>query len=231
MRWAHPQRGLIPPAEFIPLAEETGLIRPIGRWVLAEACRQVRAWQLQHPSSPPLMVSVNLSTSEFRHPGLVDDVAEALRETGLAPCSLRLEITESVALDDVDAAVAVLTALKALGVRLALDDFGTGYSSLGYLQRLPVDMVKIDRSFLSGADAGPRTLAIVRAIASLAHALGMDATAEGIETAEQLAWAREARCERGQGYYFSRPLPAAAMGRLLAGGLAPPHPPAAETSA
>jgi len=231
LRWNHPERGLVPPMEFIPLAEETGLIRPIGRWVLAEACRQVRAWQLQHPSSPPLMVSVNLSTSEFRHPGLVDDVAAALRETGLAPCSLRLEITESVALDDVDAAVAVLTALKGLGVRLALDDFGTGYSSLGYLQRLPVDMVKIDRSFLSGADAGPRTLAIVRAIASLAHALGMDATAEGIETAEQLAWAREARCERGQGYYFSRPLPAAAMGRLLAGGLAPPHPPAAETPA
>ena len=177
------------------------------------------------------MVSVNLSTSEFRHPGLVDDVAAALRETGLAPCSLRLEITESVALDDVDAAVAVLTALKGLGVQLALDDFGTGYSSLGYLQRLPVDMVKIDRSFLSGADAGPRTLAIVRAIASLAHALGMDATAEGIETVEQLAWARQARCESGQGYYFSEPLPAAAMGRLLAGGLAPRHPPAAETSA
>jgi EAL domain-containing protein (putative c-di-GMP-specific phosphodiesterase class I) len=215
-RWDHPRRGLLSPTEFISLAEETGLILPIGRWVLAEACSQARAWQDRYPGDPPLLMSVNLSVRQFQHPELVEEVAQILRETGLAAGSLKLEITESVVMEDADANTITLRRLEALGVRLEIDDFGTGYSSLGYLKRFPVDVLKIDRSFVAGLGRDPEDTAIVRAVISLAHTLGLAVTAEGVETAEQLAHLREMGCELGQGYLFSEPLPSAAAGALLA---------------
>ncbi|MBI4493404.1 MAG: EAL domain-containing protein [Chloroflexi bacterium] len=218
VRWAHPQRGLVSPAEFIPLAEETGLILPIGRWVLEVACRQAQVWQAQYPGAP-LVMSVNLSARQFQQPNLVEQVAQVLGETGLAPACLKLEITESVLVEDAESTLSRLQALKELGVRLAIDDFGTGYSSLSYLQRLAVDTIKIDRSFVSGLGAEGRNLAIVRAVAVLAQALSMDVTAEGIETPEQLASVRAAGCDHGQGYLFSKPLASEAMDAFLAASL------------
>ncbi len=215
VRWDHPRRGLLSPSEFIPLAEETGMILPIGRWVLAEACSQARAWQDRYPGPPGLLMSVNLSVRQFQHPELVEEIEQILRETGLAAGSLKLEITESVVMEDADANIVTLRKLDALGVRLEIDDFGTGYSSLGYLKRFPVDVLKIDRSFVAGLGRDPEDTAIVRAVISLAHTLGLAVTAEGIETAEQLVHLREMGCELGQGYFFSQPLPSAAVGGLL----------------
>jgi diguanylate cyclase (GGDEF)-like protein len=203
VRWQHPARGLVSPGDFIPLAEETGLIVPLGRWVLGEACRQLRAWQLAYPDQPAPTLAVNLSARQFRHPDLVSDIVSTLAATDLAPCHLQLEVTETVAMERAEETVATLAALKALGLSLAIDDFGTGYSSLSYLQRLPVDVLKIDRSFFR---ADERNRAIVQAVAALAHGLGLDVTAEGLETAEQVAWARAAGGDRGQGYYFAHPL-------------------------
>ncbi|MFN8557166.1 MAG: EAL domain-containing protein [Dehalococcoidia bacterium] len=212
-RWQHPRRGLVPPAEFIPLAEETGLILAIGPWVLEHACRRARAWQTER-GGRPLVMSVNLSAREFQHAALVSNVARALERSGLNPALLRLEVTESVAMYDADAALGTLLALKALGVQLAIDDFGAGYSSLSYLRRFPFDTVKIDRSFASDllTDDGD---AIVRAATALAHALRMDVTLEGVETAEQLARAATLGCDRAQGYYISKPQPAKALAPLL----------------
>jgi diguanylate cyclase (GGDEF)-like protein/PAS domain S-box-containing protein len=218
VRWQHPDRGLIAPAHFVPLAEETGLILPMGRWVLAEACRQGVIWQERYPERPPLTVSVNLSVRQFQHPSLVDDVARVLRQTGLEPGRLVLEITEGIVMEAAEASSAALLRLKELGVKLAIDDFGTGYSSLSYLKRFPVDMLKIDRSFIDGLGRDPGDAAIVHAVTGLAHTLGLQVTAEGIETAEQLVHLQMAGCDLGQGYYFSRPMPCEAAEELLADG-------------
>jgi diguanylate cyclase (GGDEF)-like protein len=215
VRWQHPRRGLIPPSEFIGIAEGTGLIVRLGRWVLEQACRQARAWQHLCPNGRPLVMSVNLSVRQFEQPGLVAEVARILRETELEPSRLRLEITEGIVIEDAEASVATLHALKRLGVGLAIDDFGTGYSSLSYLRRLPVDTLKIDRSFVRDLDREPGARAIVETITTLAHTLGMDVTAEGIETAAELASVRPARCDRGQGFFFSRPVPAETLTALL----------------
>jgi diguanylate cyclase (GGDEF)-like protein/PAS domain S-box-containing protein len=225
VRWQHPERGLVPPLEFIPLAEQSGLIVPIGRFVLREACRQMRAWQTSHPTSTPMTVSVNLSARELDEPALVDSVRAVLAETGLDPAHLVLEITESLLLVDLPATVRILTDLRALGVRLAVDDFGTGYSSLAYLETLPVDILKIDKSFVDrigeapaeprAADDAPQQSVMVSAISQLGHALHLQIVAEGIEQPEQVSTLRGLACQYGQGYYFARPLTSGALGRLL----------------
>jgi diguanylate cyclase (GGDEF)-like protein len=205
LRWQHPTRGLLPPDAFIPIAEETGLIVPIGQWVLREACGQMRAWDLEFPDCADLIVNVNLSARQCLDPNLPGDVARVLLETGLQPSRLKLEITESLVLERSDAVIGILTGLRALGVQLGLDDFGMGYSALSYLPRLPVQTLKIDRSFVSGIDdAG--NLEIVRAILALAAGLSMNVTAEGVETEGQLARLRDLSCEFGQGFYFDKPL-------------------------
>jgi diguanylate cyclase (GGDEF)-like protein/PAS domain S-box-containing protein len=216
VRWEHPRRGMVSPAQFIPLAEETGLILPIGRWVLEEACRQMRAWQMQYPSEPPLMISVNLSARQFQHPKLVEDIADILQDTRLDPASLKLEITESVMMQDAKATIGTLWQLKELGIQLAIDDFGTGYSSLAYLKRFPIDILKIDRSFVDRLGRDPEDTAIVRSVVTLAKTLNLAVTGEGIETAEQLLQLQALGCERGQGYYFAKPLPSDALSSLFA---------------
>jgi diguanylate cyclase (GGDEF)-like protein len=217
VRWVHPERGLVPPNEFIPVAEETGLIRPIGYWVLEEACRQARAWHLRYPVQTPRLISVNLSAQQLQQPEIVDDIVSILRRTGLDPSLLQLEITESVIMDDAPATIVTLRALKELGVHLAIDDFGTGYSSLSYLKRFPVDTLKVDKVFIDGLDTNdPDDTAIVQAVVTLARALGLEVTAEGIESPAQLAQLRKLGCQRGQGYYFARPLAENALVPLLA---------------
>jgi EAL domain-containing protein (putative c-di-GMP-specific phosphodiesterase class I) len=215
-RWRDPERGLISPAEFIPIAEDTGLIVPVGRAVLRESCRQMRAWQAQFPGGAPLSISVNLSGQQLAQVGIVKQIGDILWETGLDGHSLRLEITESVFMDDLEAAIAVLEQLKALDIRVSVDDFGTGYSSLSYLHRLPIDVLKIDRSFVSGLGVDAGRSAIVHTIVSLANHLGVDAIAEGVETPEQLAYLRELGCQYGQGYLFSRPREPEAAAELIA---------------
>jgi EAL domain-containing protein (putative c-di-GMP-specific phosphodiesterase class I) len=223
LRWQHPRRGTISPNTFIPVAEATGLIVSIGQWALEAACRQVRAWQDEYPTAPPLVMSVNLSGRQFQHPGLVADVARTLAETGLDPRCLKLEVTESVLMCDVETAVATCAALKELGVQLAIDDFGTGYSSLGQLKRLPFDTLKIDRSFVDGLGRDDQDMAIVRSVVMLAKTLSLSVTAEGIETQVQEDHLRSLGCERGQGYLFARPQPAEAIASLLAGAVARPQ--------
>ena len=214
VRWAHPERGLLEPAQFIPLAEDTGVIVAIGRWVLDEACREAARWtgNGKRPS-----VSVNLSARELPRPDLVDAVAEALRESGLDPDRLWLEITESVLMDDADLAVEALGRLRELGLHLAVDDFGTGYSSLSYLRRFPVDSLKVDRSFVAGLQEDPGDAAIVEAVVSMAHSLHLSVIAEGVETDAQLKRLRGLGCEAAQGYYFAAPVPASALPSLAGG--------------
>jgi len=224
VRWEHPRRGLVPPALFIPLAEETGLIVPIGQWVLEEACQQTRAWQLHFAGERPLVISVNLSGRQLQQPDLIEIVRNALNKTGLPPSCLKLEITESVVMQDAEGTVTTLQGLKALGIQLAIDDFGTGYSSLSYLKRFPVDTLKIDRTFVHGLGHDAQDTAVVGAIMALARALNLTVTGEGIETLEQGEELRTQGCDLGQGYYFSRPQPSAAATDLLA---AEAHPPAA----
>ncbi len=216
IRWQHDKRGLLQPDDFIGLTEETGLIVPIGQWVLAEACKQARTWQTEYPSSPPLVMSVNLSAKQFQHPQLVEEITQALRETGLAPSCLKLEITESTVMHDAPATLAKLRELKELGVRLAIDDFGTGYSSLGYLKRFPVDTLKIDRSFVKGLSRESGDSAIVRAVVTVAKSLNMDVTAEGVETEGQLTELKVLGCDQGQGFLFARPVSAERVAPLLA---------------
>ena len=221
VRWRHPERGLILPSTFLSIAEETGLITQIGNLVLEEACRQAKEWQEQHPAvDAPLKISVNISARQFQRPDmLVREVVRILEETRLAPSSLVLEITESMIMEDAEHNVDMLGRLKDLGVRIAVDDFGIGYSSLAYLKRFPVDMLKVDKSFVDGLGENPEDTAIVESVVNLARALSLRTIAEGIETTGQLDRLRDLGCELGQGDYFSRPLPAHKASALL---LAPP---------
>lgn len=216
VRWRHPEFGLVPPKDFIPVAEETGLILSIGQSVLRSACRQAREWQETYPSQPPLFVSVNLSVKQFNEPGLLDNIAQLLEESQLPPRCLKLEITESVFSDNIEAAVKLLTQLRNLGVQLSIDDFGTGYSSLSYLQRFPIDTLKIDRSFVMQMMENEENLAIVRTIVALAQNLGMDVVAEGVETEDQLRLLRKLECENGQGFLFSTPLGGSQLDQFIA---------------
>ena len=215
VRWHHPERGIVSPLDFIPLAEETGMIIPIGQYVLCEACRQASQWQAKFPAEQPLSISVNLSSKQFSQPDLVDQVEQTLRENHLETHSLILEITESVVMENAEAATAALVELKALGVQLSIDDFGTGYSSLSYLHSFPINSLKIDRSFIGKMNVDNTNLEIVRTVVALACSLGMNVTAEGIETAEQLAQLRALQCQYGQGYLFSKPLDSEAAAKLL----------------
>jgi diguanylate cyclase (GGDEF)-like protein len=215
VRWQHPTRGLVSPGDFVPLAEETGRIVELGRWVLGEACRQAARWRGQLPGVRSLAVSVNVSTRQVRRSVLVDDVQAALAESGLPPEALVLELTESVLARRREELTAVLEEVAALGVRIALDDFGTGYSSLSLLQDLPVDSLKVDRSFVRDLDTSPRRAGFVRAIVDLADALGVTVIAEGVETEAQVAELRRLGCRVGQGFLFARPLEARALEELL----------------
>jgi diguanylate cyclase (GGDEF)-like protein len=217
VRWQHPERGLVSPGEFIPVAEATGLIVPIGQQVLEQACRQVAAWQTRYPTEPKLVVSVNLSARQFQQPDLLEDIRRAVGAAGLEPHCLKLEITESTVMHDAEAAVTTMNGLKTLGIQLAIDDFGTGYSSLGYLKRFPIDTLKIDRSFVSGLGQDAQDTAIVRSVLALARSLGLSVTAEGIETTAQEAQLAELDCDRGQGYLFARPLAARDVEAILLG--------------
>jgi diguanylate cyclase (GGDEF)-like protein/PAS domain S-box-containing protein len=216
VRWRHPKRGLVSPNEFIPIAEETGLIVPLGDWVLEQACQKMRQWQLEFPDLCDLKISVNLSGKQFASPDLVPVVEQVLRNSGLRPECLDLEITESVLMEDADAAIRTLLDLKALGVGLQIDDFGTGYSSLSYLHRLPFDTLKIDRSFVSSMGIQEDGLEIVRTIMALAQSLRMRVVAEGVENRSQLAYLRDMGCGFGQGYHFFKPLDVDTARLLLA---------------
>ncbi len=206
LRWHHPTRGLVGPTEFIPFAEESGLIVPIGRWVLREACRQAMVMQREVPCNPPLSMSVNLSVKQLQHSDIVADVSDALESSGLRPALLMLEITETVLMTDSDLAIERLDNLRKLGIRLAMDDFGTGYSSLSYLSRFPVDVLKMDRSFLREG-ATPETSGLASAVVAIGETLCLDVVAEGIELSEQWTTLRDLGCNRGQGFYFAEPMP------------------------
>jgi len=219
VRWRHPNgTGLVPPHRFVPVAEETGLIVPIGLWVLHEACRRASGWNTRRRSRIPLTVSVNLSARQLQQPDLPGVVAQILLETGLDPACLVLELTETQLLHDTDTAMARLQQLKALGLRLAIDDFGTGYSSLAYLRKFPIDIIKIDKSFVDEVAAGPDASALTRAIVQLGQTLRLVTVAEGIETAEQLAELRESGCQLGQGHYFATSLERTEVEALLLNG-------------
>ena len=214
-RWQRPE-GILAPTDFIAVAEETGLIIPMNRQLLREACQHLRSWQSEFPSSPPLTMSVNMTSREFAQPDLASEISKALEQTGVDPACLQLEIIETIAMGDAERSGHVLAQLKALGVRLSIDDFGTGYSSLSRLRRIPVDTLKIDRSFISNMDRDPESREIVRIIIMLAHNLGLKAVAEGTETEEQVNLLKQLNCEMAQGYYFSRAADDQAMLKLLA---------------
>jgi diguanylate cyclase (GGDEF)-like protein/PAS domain S-box-containing protein len=218
-RWRHPSGGMIPPDRFVPIAEETGLVGAIGDWMLAEACRQLREWQCKYPRPSPLGISVNLSTRQLAQGGVVAEVERVLGVTSLHPATLTLEITESALMHNLKVGAGMLKRLHDMSVGLHLDDFGTGYSSLAYLPTLPVDALKVDRSFVSRMDAAPQQAAIVKTIVSLAHNLGMDVVAEGVETTAQAQALCSLGCRYGQGFLLAKPLPAEEAERLIAGGV------------
>jgi predicted signal transduction protein with EAL and GGDEF domain len=218
-RWRHPARGFVPPSDFIPLAEESGLIFEMGQWILREACREAASWPV------PLQVAVNLSPAQFMHGDVVSLVHSILLETGLAPGRLELEITEGVLIEDFDRGLALLRRLKGLGVRISMDDFGSGYSSLSYLQAFPFDKIKIDRTFVMNLGRTPQSAAIVRAVIGLGHGLEMSIVAEGVETQEQLSFLAEQGCDAVQGYFIGKPFPIEQYDTLVgrvAGGAAEP---------
>jgi diguanylate cyclase (GGDEF)-like protein/PAS domain S-box-containing protein len=215
LRWHHPRRGVIPPTEFIPIAEETGLIYRIGYWILKQACTQMARWHRRFPSDPPLKINVNISSKQFSRTRLWDDIREILEETGLDPGSLALEITENMLMENDDHVDDILAKLRAIGVKLQIDDFGTGYSSLGYLQRFPIHTLKIDPTFIHSLEVGGDQSNIVKTILSLAKELGMDTIAEGVETANQLTILRELHCPFVQGFLISRPVDHKQAYRLL----------------
>jgi len=214
LRWLHPERGFVSPAQFIPIAEETGLIVPIGEWVLRTACNQMKQWQTQL-SHPPTKISVNLSLKQLREPDFLEKIDRILAETEIAGESLNLELTESMLMDDVEHLIFVLGQLRARNIRLSIDDFGTGYSSLSYLHRFPIDYLKIDRAFISGIGANSKNCQIAATIISLAHQLGIKAIAEGVETLNHLQHLQKLACEEAQGYLFSKPLDLAAAETLI----------------
>lgn len=216
LRWQHPDRGLVGPAEFITVAEETNMIVVIGGWVLSEACRQMSLWQAHFPPLSPLTISVNLSSKQFLQVDLTKQIDQLLSETGLQAKDLKLEITESLIMEDVDSAAATLLQLRALGIQVAVDDFGTGYSSLGYLHQFPIDTLKVDRSFVSRMKPSGENSELVRTIVTLGQNLGLDVIAEGVETEEQLTQLRTMGCKYGQGYYFSKPLDSERATALIA---------------
>jgi len=212
VRWQHPERGMVPPLDFIPVAEETGLIVPIGRWVLNQACRDMVAWRERHPDRP-IYAHVNVSVNQMQC--ILDDTRRALATTGADPSSIVLEITESVMVHDTETVVACLQDLKALGVRLSLDDFGTGYSSLSYLRRLPIDLLKIDKAFVNGIAGDAEESSLGRAVVHIAKTLDLETAAEGIETTEELDALRSLGCRFGQGFLFSRPVPLADLESVI----------------
>jgi predicted signal transduction protein with EAL and GGDEF domain len=214
-RWQRPE-GVVPPIEFIAVAEETGLIIPMNRLLLREACQQIQAWQSEFSSSPPLTLSVNITPKEFAQPDLASEIGKTLAQLGFDPGCLQLEIIETIAMGDAEKSGAVLAQLKALGVRMSIDDFGTGYSSLSRLRRIPVDTLKIDRAFIMNMDADPENREIVRTIIMLAHNLGLKVVAEGTETERHIDQLKQLNCEMAQGYYFSKPADDKAMSKLLA---------------
>jgi diguanylate cyclase (GGDEF)-like protein len=221
VRWQHPERGLVPPLDFIPIAEETGLIGQLGEWVLREACRQAVAWDVEALAAgverrePPMTISVNLSARQLQHDSLVGMVHSVLESTGLEPGRLILEITETAVMNDHVTTIVKLQQLKELGIGLAIDDFGTGYSSLAYLRRFPIDVLKIDRSFVDGVTEGSQKAALLRTIVELGRTLNLKTVAEGIEQHDEMDQLRSLECDLGQGYYFARPLVADVVGELL----------------
>jgi EAL domain-containing protein (putative c-di-GMP-specific phosphodiesterase class I) len=206
-RWHHATRGWISPAEFIPVAEETGVIQQLSRWILRQACQQLLHWQRSFPEFAPLKMSVNLSAQELRKPTMVSEILQTLDEVGLEPHYLTLEITESMLIEDINQTIELLTELKRHHIQISIDDFGTGYSSLSYLHRLPADYLKIDRSFVGQMEKGNRNFQVVSTIVALSNQLGLDVVAEGVETQQQLRWLEQLGCELGQGYLFAKPLP------------------------
>jgi EAL domain-containing protein (putative c-di-GMP-specific phosphodiesterase class I) len=213
VRWQHPERGTMLPSAFVPVAEQTGLVVPFGRWVLETACRQGHVWQERYREAP--VVSVNLSARQFLQPGLVEDITQVLQSTGMAPDRLKLEITERTMMTNIDEAADILRGLRTLGVRIAIDDFGAGYSSLSYLRHFPIDQLKIDREFIAGLERHGEARAIVRAVIALAQALQIEIVAEGIESSAQATHLRNWGCDLGQGFHYGRPLSAQATTSLL----------------
>jgi len=213
VRWQHPELGLIPPSEFIPLAEDTGLIEPLGEWVLRTACAQSHAWQTDGFAS--MFIAVNLSPRQFQQPNLLEIITDIIKTTGVNSTCLVLELTESSIMKNPEAAIETLRELKKMGIKIAIDDFGTGYSSLGYLKRLPIDILKIDRSFIFDVTTDADDAALVMAIITLAHNLSLKVVAEGVETEEQLRFLRLLRCDGWQGFLYSKPVPAVNMSRFL----------------
>ena len=216
VRWGTPEKGLTMPSEFVPVAEETGLIIPIGERVLEDACRQLCEWRELYGPQWEMNLSVNLSGRQFQKPDLVNGIHRILEETGLEAGRLQLEITESVVMGEDEQAISILEELREIGVQIAIDDFGKGYSSLNYLKELPVDALKIDKSFVEGLRRDVADAAIIRLIVDLAHTLRLEVTAEGVESPEQLARLAQMGCDLGQGYYFSKPLPGDEAGKLIA---------------
>ena len=215
IRWQHPEHGLVSPGKFIPVAEDTDLIIPIGQWILQEACQQMQRWHTKFALQSPLIISVNLSGRQFTQPDLVHHIEQTLNETGLPGEFLKLELTESILMDDVSSVIDTLNQMKGLNLKISIDDFGTGYSSLSYLHRFPIDTLKVDRSFVMNIDDLGEDHAIVETIITLGHHLGMDVIAEGIETAGQAQKLTALSCEYGQGYFFAKPLPAKEAEALL----------------
>ncbi|MEK7851287.1 MAG: bifunctional diguanylate cyclase/phosphodiesterase, partial [Deltaproteobacteria bacterium] len=220
IRWQHPEKGLVPPGRFIHIAEDSGLIVPIGEWVLRTACRQNREWQ--KAGLPAVPMAVNLSPVQFRQENLLDVVKRAVRDAGIDPQYIELEVTERAVMHNVDEAVTLMQEMKDMGLKLTVDDFGTGYSSLSYLKRFPIDKLKIDQSFVRDITTDPDDAAITLAIISMAHSLGLKVIAEGVETVEQLAFLKEHGCDEIQGYYFSKPVPADEFAGLLRKGILNP---------
>jgi Amt family ammonium transporter len=214
-RWQHPRQGLIPPSEFIPIAEETGLINELGALILRQSCLRLVELVRKNPDTDHLTVSVNISGRQFKRPDFVEEVAGILAETGVRADRVKLELTESVLMDDADEAVRTIKRLKALGVKVVIDDFGTGYSSLSYIQRFPFDSLKVDRSFVGNMNEAEQNMEIVRAIIAMAHKLGLEVVAEGVELAEHRTALTELRCESAQGFFFSKPVPGEELDALM----------------